>query len=206
MRAKGSTVSADAASVHGVILAAGLSSRFGADKLLHDLGGRPIFSWILESALQSALVKTVLVCRNELLFHLPSHPGLEIVLNPEPEAGQSSSLRLGLSALPEGATHVLFMLADQPLVSASLIDTFIALARDGCTLACLANNDYLGPPALFGREWFERLQELDGDSGAKKVLLAGKKGLLKVPVQFNGQEQDIDCHADIATLKDLLEK
>lgn len=192
--------------VYGVILAAGLSKRFGTDKMLHMLSGRPVFSWVLEAACESSLAGVAMVCREELLPHLPSGASVRTVINVEPEKGQSASMQLGLSALPVQASHVLFLLADQPLITSALINQFIALARDDATLACFSSDNYLGPPALFGRKWFERLKEIDGDSGAKRILLEKGNVLQRVGAQFRGQEKDIDFTENHQILEQLIEE
>ncbi len=192
--------------VYGVILAAGLSRRFGVDKLLHPLCGKPVFSWILEAVCDSALAGAVVVCRPELVPHLPSDSKIRSVINPTPEAGQSESMHLGLAALPEQTTHVLFLLADQPLITTALIDECVDLAEHGSTLACFSSNDYLGPPALFGQKWFECLRDLPGDSGAKKILLKERSALQLVRAQFQGQEQDIDYKENLKSLESLMQK
>lgn len=114
-------------------------------------------------------------------------------------------MQLGLSALPVQASHVLFLLGDQPLVTSTLINHFIALARDEGTLACFSSGNYLGPPALFGRRWFDRLKEIDGDSGAKRILLENRNVLQRVEAQFQGQEKDIDFAENHLILEQLMQ-
>ena len=156
--------------VNGVILAAGLASRFGQNKLLQPLAGRPLFRHALEAALESGLHELVLVCGPELARIAPQKPRLTCVLNPKPQLGQAGSLRLGLEAAAPRCSHVLFMLADQPLITRALIDHFIHLALDGRDLACLGWQSDLGPPSLFGRRYFSELAGLEGDRGAGALL------------------------------------
>jgi len=192
--------------VYGVILAAGLSRRFGADKLRQMLSGKPVFLWILEAVYKSSLAGAVIVCRQELAPHLGLDSKVRTIINPTPETGQSESMRLGLAALPEHTTHALFLLADQPLITPALIDEYVDLANDGSTLACLSSNDYLGPPALFGKNWFECLRGLPGDSGAKKILLKERSALQLIKAQFQGQEKDVDYKENVQSLEQLMEK
>ena len=146
----------------------------------------------------------VLVCRKELTPHLPSNPRVRTIVNPSPEIGQSSSIRLGLSALPDQATHALILLADQPLVTPALIDDYVDLANHGSSLACFGGNDYLGPPALFGREWFDNLKSLQGDAGARKILSKERNALQMVSPRFQGQEMDIDFTENLQAVEQLM--
>lgn len=129
---------------------------------------------------------------------------MQNVVNFSSQEGQSSSLRLGLSAIPDHCSHVLVLLADQPLISASLINRFVAIAQTGCELACLSANNYLGPPALFALKWFRELSSIRGDSGARRILNSEEKSLHLVSNQFQGQELDLDRPEDKDKLEDLL--
>lgn len=192
--------------VYGVILAAGLSRRFGAEKLRQLLSGKPVFLWVLEAVCKSSLAGAVVVCRQELAPDLPSDSKVRTIINPTPAAGQSESMRLGLAALPEQTTHVLFLLADQPLITTALIDEYVDLANHGSTLACFSSNDYLGPPALFAKNWFDCLRGLTGDSGAKKILVQERNALQRVSAQFQGQEKDLDYKDNLQPLEQLMQK
>ena len=60
-------------------------------------------------------------------------PGMALqrVFNPDPEATQDSSLRLGLSALPADAGAVLVQLADQPLLEAADVSELLKATAIG---------------------------------------------------------------------------
>ena len=199
-------VRADGTHVCGIILAAGLSRRFGSDKLLHLLSGKPVFSWVLQSACESSLDGVVIVGRPELLARVPPTPNVRTVVNPAPEIGQSTSIRIGLSALLDQSTHVLILLADQPLITPSLIDEYVNLANHGSMLACLGSDDYFGPPALFGKKWFEHLKDIQGDTGARRILLNERKELQIVKAQFRGQEKDIDLKENLPSIEQSMHK
>jgi molybdenum cofactor cytidylyltransferase len=188
----------------GILLAAGLSTRFGSDKLAYRLAGAPLAAWAVNAACKSLLASVTVVCQRKLLPHLPSNPKLNIIINLAPEKGQAASLRLGLGQVAGHTSHILFLLADQPLITSHLINRFVALAKDDQTLACLKSDHYIGAPALFGKKWYERLAKLTGDSGAKKILLAEQERLNFVSADFKGQECDIDRQIDMAKLQPLL--
>jgi len=191
------------ATVCGVLLGAGLSTRFCSEKLLHPFMGMPLFSWALQAAINSNLSEILFVGRQEILQHLPSVPRLRGVCNLEPDIGQSHSMKLGLRHIPDHASHALFILADQPLITAQLLNSFVGMADSGCALGCLGGGDYLGPPVLFGRDFFEKLTKIDGDSGAKRILMEHEDSIMKIPAQFAGQEADVDCREDIADLEQI---
>jgi CTP:molybdopterin cytidylyltransferase MocA len=123
--------------VSGVILAAGLGSRFGGGKLMHRVLGQPLFSYALESALASDLHQVVMVCGLETAKAAPHDPRLICLVNPRPEKGQAGSLRLGLNRISPDADHVLFMLADQPLITPELLNRYVSLAARGAQMVCM---------------------------------------------------------------------
>ena len=122
--------------VGGIILAAGLSMRFGDEKVLAEYKGRPMGAHVVGAALASRLDPVVLVTRPELAPALVKYsPGLRVVNNPSPLEGLAQSLKMGLEALENEVSHVLILLADQPLVKTGLINRFVAQATAGTGLA-----------------------------------------------------------------------
>ena len=193
--------------VDGVVLAAGLARRFGAEKLLAPLGGKPLGWWAVEAALASDLATIVLVTRPELASELApqADPRLRIVLNSRPEEGQSLSLRLGLAALDQESSHALFLLADQPLVGPALIDRFIRIAVQGAELAAIRPGEAFKPPALFGRKYFKELAALSGDQGGRTLLDRYANRVAVVEIEAEIEAADADSPADLVRLKKEIE-
>ena len=182
-----------ACKVAGIVLGAGLSTRFGADKLSAPLHGKPLVHWALEAALGSSLAQVVVVARPGLAASLrETFPQASVVVNHASEQGQASSLRLGLAALGPEISHALFLLADQPLITPALIDSFVAAAVTGHDLAALAGEERPLPPTLFGRRYFEQLSRATGDAGGRGVLQEHKDQVLTLPPNFPLAGLDID--------------
>jgi molybdenum cofactor cytidylyltransferase len=152
-----------------VLLAAGLGRRFGGDKLLADLHGRPV-------GLHAAETLAALPFATRIAVTGAGGPdyaayGYHVVRNPAPDQGQAGSLRLGVrAARAAGALAVLVALADMPCVTAGHLRRL--LDAGGCDAALVASTDGARrtPPALFGRAWFDRLEGLEGDQGARTLL------------------------------------
>ncbi len=179
--------------VAGVILAAGLSSRFGGEKLITRLAGRPLGAWAVRAAMASRLGRVVLVARPDMAEVLSAfYPGLELVLNPQASAGQALSLRLGLEALGPEYSHALFLLADQPLISPGLIDRFIREAETGRGLAALAGLESFSPPTLFAHQYWDALARLEGDAGGRDLLRAQASQAAFIPPSFPLAGLDVD--------------
>lgn len=185
----------DAGEVAVLLLAAGQSERFGSDKLLAPLGGIPVAVHAARRLAALPTERRIAVCREAgLLAGELAALGFDIVINPEPARGLSSSLALGIErAEAVGANAVLVALGDMPFVSA---DHFAALlaAFDPVTAPIVAS-DKAGvamPPALFDKAFFQDLRDGEGDRGARALIRTAAR------VAANPSElADIDRPEDI---------
>lgn len=114
--------------VGAVLLAAGSGSRLGnRPKSLLELGGVPLIRRQL-IALSGAGVDEVVVVLGhhaEAIEAAVQDFPVTIARNPDPDAGQASSVRIGLQALAGKLDAVIVALADQPLVNAQDITALI---------------------------------------------------------------------------------
>src|SRR5205814_3315076 len=114
--------------IAAVVLAAGTSSRMGLNKLLAEIGGVPMVGHVVDAAVQSTAEPVIVVTgnardRTKLVF---AGSNVVLVENPDFTKGLSSSLKRGLSALPEDCDGAVILLGDMPGVSAALVDKMIA--------------------------------------------------------------------------------
>ena len=183
--------------VAAIFLAAGRSTRFGADdKLLAPLGGVPLLLHAAQAIVDLAPARRIAVCpdRNGPVAALLADRGFDIVANPRPECGLSQSLRLGLGAVSPGPERAaLLCLADMPFVSAGHLAALLARFDPDSALVVASGRDGVPmPPALFARSRFAALEEASGDQGARFMLASA--ALVDAPA---GQLNDIDRPADL---------
>jgi molybdenum cofactor cytidylyltransferase len=158
--------------IAGILLAAGTSSRMGSNKLLFDLSGESVLRGAARRALAGGLSPLLVVLGHQAERSRQELDGLpcQIVINPDYEQGITSSLRAGLSALPEvGAAMV--MLADMPFVTAEMIAALIARYRK--SRAPLVVSDYEGvhaPPILYDHALFGELMAMTETGCGKQVV------------------------------------
>ena len=105
--------------VGGVVLAAGESTRLEGLKQLMTFRGKPLIAHAVETALEGELDPVVVVVgkKSEEIENLLGDDPIRVVKNPNPERGQSHSVRLGLEALRDQVEAVSFFLADMPLAT-----------------------------------------------------------------------------------------
>ena len=102
--------------VHGcIIMASGLSTRFGSNKLMADLDGAPLIAHAT-SACDGLFAKRVAVTRHKDVAKLCCTLGVEAIMHDEPL--RSDTVRLGMQAM-DGCDTATFIQADQPLISPS---------------------------------------------------------------------------------------
>jgi molybdenum cofactor cytidylyltransferase len=170
--------------IAGILLASGASTRFGGDKLLAPLDGRPVVRWSAE-ALIDRVDTLVVVVREEALAVRRALEGLPIrwAINHDAERGMSTAIRAGIAALPASVAAAIVALGDQPLVDGHVVEQLIARWREHSAPAVQPRyDDGRGHPVLFDRSLFPALSALEGDVGARAVLesVGGSLDLLTV--------------------------
>jgi molybdenum cofactor cytidylyltransferase len=102
------------------------------------------------------------------------------------------------SAHPE-ADAVLLLVGDQPFVSAGTLDALVGAYESGASIAASEHAGCLRVPALFSARWFDELEALSGDAGARRLLELHRDEVAAVPLP-DGEEPDVDTPEDLARL------
>ena len=186
-----------------VLLASGLSRRFGGDKLLAPLAGAPLLAraagllaqWPRNSRL--AVVGRDQPARRTLL---QAH-GWTLIDNARPELGQGHSLALAAQALQAGPfVAAVVCLADMPQIVDAHVLQLIDCYRDGAAGVVSAIRGGLGgPPALLPRSQFAAMAALTGEGGARR-LLRPPANTLEVLLPA-ADLVDVDTEADLLALE-----
>lgn len=144
------------------VLAAGVSSRMGAQKLLLPLAGRTLLERALDAA---AACPTIVVVSPALATRVPpATPRTRIVVNDAPERGMSHSLALAAALVDDPAAALVVLLADTPCVDGKLVDRMVAALGDN-DVAYPLRDGVPGHPVVFGPRAREAIADLpDGDT------------------------------------------
>ncbi len=159
--------------VAGILLAAGEARRMGRPKQLLDWHGEPLVSRVAKTALAGGLspVYVVTGAYADDVGKAVHGLGLRVVNNPDWQVGQSSSVKAAMSELGVTVGAAVFLLCDQPFVSADLITALISRhARAQAEVVAPRVGKRRGNPVLFDRKTFNDLTQLEGDSGGRQVL------------------------------------
>jgi CTP:molybdopterin cytidylyltransferase MocA/SAM-dependent methyltransferase len=194
----------EGARIAAVVLAAGAGSRFGGGKLLAPLEGRPILQHVLER-LESAGLDEVIVVVGDDADALET--GIDWgtarrVVNPSPDQGLSSSLKVGIGALDAGVDGALITLGDQPLLPARAVRALLdAQLLDDHPIVVPVYGDGLGRnPVLLRRDAFDLIDETSGDRGLGPLLEAHPELVETIPIRVEGGNPDVDTREDLVGL------
>ncbi|HZT41860.1 MAG TPA: nucleotidyltransferase family protein [Chthonomonadaceae bacterium] len=193
--------------IAAIILAAGASERMGQPKQLLPYGGHSLLRHTVETALASCCrpVIVVLGAHAEAIKPEVEDAGVTVVINEAWKEGMSASIRAGLSAVQprrQATDGALFLLCDQPLVTASLLDRLVTAFRvTGQPIAACDYDGVPGVPALFARSLFPELEALHGAEGAKQVLRRHRSRIACLP--FPEGRFDIDTPQDFQALQQV---
>src|SRR6185312_10512462 len=191
--------------IAAVVLAAGMSSRMGSNKLMAELNGKPLVRHAVEAALASAAAPVIVVTGNEEAKTRAALSGLNVsfVGNPDFARGLSTSLKTGIAAVPPDCDGAIVLLGDMPGVSAALIDKLIASFDPGEDRAiCVATrNGKHGNPVLWARRFFEEIASIEGDVGAKALVGAYGDLVREVEAADDAPLIDIDTPEALAAYR-----
>ena len=211
--------------VAAVILAAGVGARFGGGKVRAALDGRPLLAHVLAAVHDAGIGRVVVVLGRDAAAVLDAVREVEpaalervlVAVNPAPERGLATSLRLGFGAAtavapsakpppaaspPTGSppAGVLVLLGDQPRVRADVLRVLCdaVVSADAVAVVPRYAEDAAPNPVLLLPAGWSLVARLSGDRGLGLLLAADPARVVRVLVP--GANPDVDTPADLAAL------
>lgn len=178
------------------VTAAGRSLRFGSDKLSYPCEGLTV----AEASLR--VYEGIPFCDKVIVLNPASgawtsailKSEFRTVMNPAPENGLSSSVKLAVSAILEkgGPDGILFATADMPFIrQASVLKLLELFEKEPGCICALSADGVRGKPVIFPKHLFPCFFALEGDSGGRSVI-EKNRALLRT-LRVEGKElTDID--------------
>ncbi len=202
--------------VRVVVLAAGAGRRFGGQKLLASLDGRPVLVHVMDALAAAGVEAPIVVVRPRAraVRRVLADRGAELVVNPTPDEGVASSLRVGwMAAVASGtaaaglasrshrpADAVLVVLGDQPRLRPAIVRRLLDASLD-------AERPIVAPryaaeggrnPVRIERSAEELVLAATGDRGLGPLLDARPDLVRSIDVR--GDNPDVDRRSDLAAL------
>ena len=197
--------------IHIIYMAAGNSRRFGSNKLLYELDGKPMYRHLLDHLVEikdrynklksdSPVIDITVVTRyREILDYCSSIPDCHAVLSPDSEKGISYTIKAGIMAVQEQKKtgmqdYYMFAVADQPYLKSQsvikLIDRVLENTGGKQLAFSLRCGAAVGNPCVFHSSLIPQLLSLEGDKGGRSV--AKKYDCVYVDIADELELMDID--------------
>jgi molybdenum cofactor cytidylyltransferase len=185
--------------IAGIVLAAGLGSRMGRNKMLIQLDGRSVVRRAVETAVAAGLSPILVVMGHEQERVEAELSGLAFskIVNADYAQGMNTSLRAGIAAVPHDCAAALLMLADMPLVDARMLgDLCEAFRSQQAPLVVSTYDQVVAPPIVYGRALFAELLALRAEDCGKRVVKAHRDEALELAWPTSALT-DLDLPADV---------
>lgn len=184
-----------------IILAAGLSSRMGTPKQLLSIDGLSMLDHAVEAALAAGLDSPIVVLGHtaeQIKSQARLLSSCTVVINDSYRSGLSTSLKCGIEASRPETTAYVFMLADQPLVTGTLIKKLLkAFEERRPDILHPVYQGQRGNPVIITSRLRKRLLEAKGDSGARFLFNDPHLTIIPYPVTTPAVIVDIDTPEDL---------
>jgi len=196
--------------IAAVVLAAGRSTRMGAiNKLIAEIGGKPLVRIAAEQALASHAAPVIVVTGHERAKVEAALDGLpvRIVHNPDYAEGLGTSLKTGIAAVPDDAAGAVVCLGDMPQVDRALIDRLLSAfdPERGALVVVPTIDGRRGNPVVWSRRFFPDLMAITGDIGARHLIGSYAEAVVEVPVSGAAALTDVDTPDALSALQAELE-
>jgi molybdenum cofactor cytidylyltransferase len=188
--------------VCGILLAAGASTRFGSDKLLHPLGDQTPVALAALANLRAAVPRVIAVVRPgaALLASRLSEAGATVILCVDADAGMGASLATAVGASGAVAGWVI-ALADMPYIRPETIASVAASLCAGAAMIAPAYQGVRGHPVGLSAQFRGQLEALRGDEGARTILRQNTGLVQLIEVDDPGVCRDIDTPEDLRPVR-----
>lgn len=178
--------------LNAIIMAAGQSRRFGANKLLLPLQGKPVIQHLLDQFPFQLFHQVVLVYSHEQVRVIAQQYPLQLCHNDHPSRGKWQTIQLGLKTCDD-VEGILFLVADQPLLKEATITTLAKKFLQHPTriirpvIASKPCN-----PVFFPASCLQELKSLQGDIGGRTVIRRHSDLVMSISFEDPSEFIDID--------------
>lgn len=179
--------------VTGIILASGFSRRMNKNKLALTIEGIPIIERVILAGINSNLDEILVIYRDLSVEKIADQHKIKSVYNNNAIAGQSESIKLGLENSHQRSEAYLFLMGDQPFITAEIINQIIQAHLDNKKNIIVPMYDgKKGSPVLFPDQYKEKLLAIEGDSGGRALIMDENNRVHYENIQDKRAGLDID--------------
>jgi molybdenum cofactor cytidylyltransferase len=174
----------------------------GDFKPLLPFGDSTVIDHCIRNFVRAGIESIVVVAGHraeDLKRHLRNSP-VTVAVNPDPATEMSTSIGIGVRAVPRSAKAVVITPADHPGVRSEVISQLIGEWQKGARLVVPTWNERGGHPVVVDLHFRERLLALDPDRGLRALFDELESRVKRVPVQSPFIARDMDTWDDYVAL------
>ena len=189
--------------ISAILLAAGQSKRMnGENKLTKEIQGIPLIKLSVKNILASSINELIIVLghQKEIIEKLiDKNKKIKFVFNKNFENGMASSIKTGLNNLSEKTEAFFICLADMPMVNHDIYNRLIK-SKDNKEIIVPTYKGQQGNPVLFDKSMKEKVLDIKGDVGAKKILELNKDKILNLEINDQSITKGFNTRDDFSSL------
>jgi molybdenum cofactor cytidylyltransferase len=197
--------------IAGIFLAAGQSQRFGTQKLLLEIDGKPLVYYSLKNCVDSLLPEVYIVVgaqsediEEAVRQFFPDTVKINIIVNEDYEQGMMSSVKKGMTSLDTGYHGAMICLADMPLVTPEIINHLMSMFEEHDKIILPECHGELSHPRIIPARFFPDFLRLEDHEKGKKVLGEYSEETVRVRIGSIDNFVDIDRVDDIESIAEQL--
>ena len=189
--------------ISAILLAAGQSKRMdGENKLTKEIQGTPLIKHSVKNILASSIDELIVVLgyQKEIIEKLiDKNKKIKFVFNKDFESGMASSIKVGLNHLSKNTEYFFICLGDMPMVNSDIYNQLIK-SRNQKNIIVPIYNGQQGNPVLFDKLMKEKVMDITGDVGAKKILELNKDKILNLEINDQNITKGFNTQGDFNSL------
>ena len=189
--------------ISAILLAAGQSKRMvGENKLAKKIQGVPLIKHSVKNILAASIDELIIVLgyQKEIIEKLiDKNEKIKFVFNKDFESGMASSIKIGLDNLSKKTEAFFICLGDMPMVNHDIYNQLIK-SKDNNEIIVPNYKRQRGNPVLFNKSMKEKIMNITGDVGAKKILELNKDKILNLEINDQSITRGFDTMDDFSSL------
>lgn len=191
--------------ISGAVLAAGMSSRMGRNKLLLPYENHTIIEEVLGNLSKVELGERMVIVGHdrvvmEATIRREFGDLFRIIYNDRYAQGRAESIKRAVENTAVESDALLFIVGDKPTVKSDLIKRAIRKFKQECpSILYVKTLNGRGHPVIFGKKLFEELMGLQGDIGAHDIIERYSNEVYEL--EDNRIQLDIDTEEDYRSIK-----
>ena len=189
--------------ISAILLAAGQSKRMdGENKLTKEIQGVPLIKHSVKNILAASIDELIIVLgyQKEIIEKLiDKNNKIKFVFNKDFESGMASSIKTGLNNLSEKTESFFICLGDMPMVGHDIYNQLIK-SKGNKEIIVPTYKGQQGNPVLFNKSMKEKVMDISGDIGAKKILELNKDKILNLEINDQSITKSFNTQGDFSSL------